>query len=56
MESTRHTVNLRYEREELHALFDVASAEDVEKGGRYDARGGVITILGQLVLFDCSPC
>jgi hypothetical protein len=44
MKTTSHTVNLRYERHELHALFDVASAEDVEKGGRYDARGGAIHV------------
>lgn len=44
METTRHTVNLRYERHELYALFDRANAEDVEKGGRYDVRGGVIHV------------
>ncbi len=43
-ETTSHTVNLRYARHELHALFDVADAEDVEKGGRYDARGGAIHV------------
>jgi hypothetical protein len=40
METTSHTVNLHYERHELPALFAVANAEDVEKGGRYDARSG----------------
>jgi hypothetical protein len=44
METTSHTVNLRYERRELHALFEVANAKDVKKGGRYDARGGAIHI------------
>jgi hypothetical protein len=44
MDSTSHNVNLRYERHELHALFDLADDEDVEKGGRYDARGGAIHI------------
>ncbi len=44
MKTTSHQVNLTYTREELQALFDVANAEDVEKGGRYDARGGVINI------------
>lgn len=44
METTSYTVNLRYERHELLAVFDVASAEDVEKGGRYDARGGAINV------------
>jgi hypothetical protein len=44
METTRHIVNLCYERHELYALFDVANAEDVEQGGRYDARGGAIHV------------
>ena len=44
MKTTSHTVNLHYTREELHALFDVANAEDVEEGGRYDARGGAIHV------------
>ena len=44
MESTRYTVNLHYEPHELHSLFDLTSAEDVEKGGRYDARGGAIHV------------
>ena len=42
MKTTRHPVDLRYSREELFALFAVANAEDVERGGRYDARGGAI--------------
>lgn len=44
METTRHMVNLRYERQELHALFEVVNAEDVEQGGRGDARGGAIHV------------
>jgi hypothetical protein len=44
METTNHNVNLRYERHELHTLFDLADAEDVEKGGHYDARGGAIHV------------
>jgi len=44
METTSHNVNLHYTREELLALFDLATAEDVEKGGRYDARGGAIHV------------
>ena len=44
MEATRHIVSLCYERHELHALFDVANTEDVEEGGRYDARGGAIHV------------
>jgi len=37
-------VDLRYARDQLHALFQCAYAEDVEKGGRYDARSGAINI------------
>jgi len=44
METTMHTVDLRYEKEELLALFDVASQHDVETGGRYDRRGGTINV------------
>jgi hypothetical protein len=44
METSRHIVHLRYERRELHALFDVANADEVEKGGRYAARGGAIHV------------
>jgi hypothetical protein len=52
METTSHTVNLRYERRELHALFEVANAKDVKKGGRYDARGGAIHILHELAMLE----
>jgi hypothetical protein len=44
METTRHIVNLRYERQEPHALFEVVNAEDVEQGGRGDARSGAIHV------------
>ena len=44
MRTTTHTVDLRYEKEELLALFDLASREDVETGGRYDRRGGAINV------------
>ena len=44
MKTTSHQVNLFYTREELMAIFDVPNAEDVEKGGRYDARGGAINV------------
>ena len=30
METTSYSVHLRYARHELHALFDVVNAEDVE--------------------------
>src|SRR5436190_22079445 len=39
-----HAVDLRYEHEELLALFATASTEDVDEGGRYDRRGGVINM------------
>jgi hypothetical protein len=41
MNTSEHTVDLRYTRDELYALFAVANAEDVEQGGRYEARAGV---------------
>ena len=37
-------VDYRYSRDQLDALFALARAEDVEKGGRYDARSGAINI------------
>jgi hypothetical protein len=42
--ATRHDVDLRYTRTELEALFDAARAEDVENGGRYDARAAAINL------------
>jgi hypothetical protein len=42
--TTRHKVNLAYTREELLALFDAASREDVDNGGRYDRRFGAIHV------------
>jgi hypothetical protein len=42
--STPHAVEFRYTRREQEALFHVAHQEDVEAGGRYDARGGAIII------------
>ncbi len=44
METTSIEVDYRYTREELRELFDVAYAEDVDKGGRYDARSGAINV------------
>jgi hypothetical protein len=38
----RHNVDLRYTKEELLTLFDLAYTEDVDQGGRYDCRGGAI--------------
>jgi hypothetical protein len=39
-----HRVDLRYKRQELLALFALAVKEDVDKGGRYDARSNAINI------------
>jgi hypothetical protein len=44
MRSTTQEVDFRYPRGQLEALFQLASAKDVEKGGRYDARSGAINI------------
>lgn len=43
-QTTAIDVEYRYTREDLQAIFDVAYAEDVERGGQYDARSGVITV------------
>jgi hypothetical protein len=42
MPLTKYRANFLYAREELFALFTCAQAEDVEQGGRYDSRGGVL--------------
>jgi hypothetical protein len=39
-----HAVDLRYRRQELVTLFALAVKEDVDKGGRYDARSNAINI------------
>lgn len=44
MQTKDYTVNLRYTRQELLVLFALANAEDVDKGGRYDARAAAINI------------
>ena len=44
MNTTSHQVNFPYTRQELEALFVLANREDVEEGGRYDARGGAINV------------
>ena len=44
MTTARHQVNLQYTRQELEALFVLANREDVEDGGRYDARSGAINV------------
>ena len=40
----KYAANFLYAREELFALIACAQAEDVEHGGRYDSRGGVLNI------------
>jgi hypothetical protein len=40
----RHPVVFPYTRQELEALFRLAKEQDVEQGGRYDARSGAINI------------
>jgi hypothetical protein len=44
MKTSAVEVDDRYTRQALQALFDLARAQDVEKGGRYDARSGAINI------------
>lgn len=44
MQTTQHQVDLRYSEAELHAIFRQANADDVEAGGRYDARSAAINI------------
>jgi hypothetical protein len=43
-ETTAIEVDYRYAPDQLQALFALARAEDVGKGGRYDARSGAINI------------
>jgi hypothetical protein len=40
----KYRANFLYDREELFALFARAEVGDVEHGGRYDARGGVLYV------------
>lgn len=42
--TTRHLVSFSYTRHELRALFAVASWEDVEHGGCYEAQGVAINL------------
>jgi hypothetical protein len=58
MKTTTHKVDLPYEKEELLALFDLASKEDVDEGGRYDRRGGAINIWSHPVrrIGDAEKC
>ena len=44
MRTERHEVDLRYSAAELRAIFARANAEDIEAGGRYDARAAAINI------------
>ena len=44
MRTERHEVDLPYSEAELHAIFALACTEDVDAGGRYDARSAAINI------------
>jgi hypothetical protein len=44
VKTTKHRVDLRYTRKQLLQLFTVANQEDVEQGGRYDARSAAINV------------
>jgi hypothetical protein len=44
MNSTRHRVDFPYTRQEIEAFFRLANEEDVERGGRYDARSAAVNI------------
>jgi hypothetical protein len=44
MLAIRHPVDFPYTGQELQALFRVANEEDVEKGGRYDARSAAVNV------------
>ena len=44
MQTTKHHVDFSYTPDELQALFAVARREDVDTGGRYDARSAAINI------------
>jgi hypothetical protein len=44
MRTTQHTVAFSYTRPELDGIFRLAHAEDVEQGGRYDARSAAINV------------
>jgi hypothetical protein len=44
MPLTKYGANFPYTREELLALLTCAQQEDVETGGRYDWRGGVLDV------------
>jgi hypothetical protein len=37
-------VDFRYSRDQLNAFFELARAEDVEKGGRYDAASSAMNV------------
>jgi hypothetical protein len=43
-QATAVEVEYRYTREDLKAIFDLVYEEDIERGGRYDARSGAINV------------
>src|SRR5215468_1712875 len=44
MKTTTHNVDLHYTKEELLTIFDLATREDVDRGGHYECRGGGIHV------------
>ena len=54
MKTTEHEVDLRYTEAELHAIFARANAEDVESGGRYDARAAAINVWSHSWINDAT--
>jgi hypothetical protein len=54
MLTTRHPVDFPYTRQELDALFQYARDHDVERGGRYDARGAYIILWSHHWLNDAT--
>jgi hypothetical protein len=47
-------IPLGYKQEELLALFDLASREDVDVGGRYDRRFGAINVWSHAWINDAT--
>lgn len=44
MRSAYHSVDFAYTKKEMFGLFALANKEDVENGGRYDARSAAINV------------
>jgi hypothetical protein len=54
VKTTEYHVDFRYTRDELLALFALANREDVEQGGRYDARSAAINIWSHSWINDAT--